>query len=84
MHVTGIRILDFIFSIARNTIVTRNTNVLWKLRSYNDARAIFIKRRKGGGTIGGTTAADAAFNVIKIDKRRAMIIIAEEENFGVA
>lgn len=81
MHVTGIpRILDFIFSIARNTIV----NVLWKLRSYNDARAIFIKRRKGGGTIGGTTGADAAFNVIKIDKRRAMIIIAEEENFGVA
>lgn len=81
MHVTGIpRILDFIFSIARNTIV----NVLWKLRSYNDARAIFIKRRKGGGTIGGTTAADAVFNVIKIDKRRAMIIIAEEENFGVA
>lgn len=80
MHVTGIpRILDFIFSIARNTIV----NVLWKLRSYNDARAIFIKRRKGGGTIGGTTSANP-FNVIKIDKRRAMIIIAEEENFGVA
>lgn len=80
MHVTGIpRILDFIFSIARNTIV----NVLWKLRSYNDARAIFIKHRKGGGTIGGTTAANP-FNVIKIDKRRAMIIIAEEENFGVA
>lgn len=40
------RTLDFIFSIANGT--TGSTITLWNY-SYNDARAIFIGRTKGGG-----------------------------------